>query len=128
MDILVGNFPATATMRDLAMLFARFKNNVNFEIVEHGKDNTSPVRFGLVSFASERLALKAIRKLNGKEVEGVTIVVREFFHRAYNNDRRSISWRSRPWYDEERRKRDRRYAGWATGGNTAVSADVAGRR
>ena len=110
MELMVGNFPSIATMRDLAMFFASFEDEADFEIVELEKVDARSVRFGLVTIPSERSAVKAIRKLDGKRLAGAVVTVREFFHRAYSNDRRSVHWRDIPWQGVERRRRDRRHA------------------
>ena len=110
MELIVGNFPTVATMRDLAMFFASFEDEADFEIVELEKVDATPVRFGLVIIPSERLALRAIRRLNGKRLAGAVVTVREYIHRAYSNDQRDVNWRNRPWHSVERRRHDRRHA------------------
>ena len=121
MELIVGNFPSVATMRDLAMFFASFEDEADFEIVELEKVDAIPIRFGLVSIPSERNALKAIRRLNGKRLAGAVVTVREYVHRAYSNDRRAVNWRNRPWHSVERRRHDRRHAEQKTETDTVTT-------
>ncbi|HEB57944.1 MAG TPA: hypothetical protein ENJ01_01865 [Gammaproteobacteria bacterium] len=109
MDIFVGNFPHNATMRDLALLFQDYADEADFRIVENRREGTPPLRYGLVRIVSDRVAHKALRKLNGKTLLGQPVTLREFVYRAYSNDRRAVGWRSMAWSGVERRHRDRRH-------------------
>lgn len=109
MDIFVGNFPQHATMRDLALFFQGYADDADFRIVETPRGEAPPLRYGLVSIPSERLAHKALRKLQGRTLLDQAVSLREFTHRAYSNDRRAVGWRNMAWSGVERRQRDRRH-------------------
>lgn len=107
MDVFVGNLHDSVAYRDVALLFKDFKQPpVN--LVEKAQADGSPVRYAVVTFDSERLAKKAISKFDGHKLRGQPIIVREFVHRGYANERRALDWRSRAWSGPERRQSDRR--------------------
>ena len=109
MDIFVGNIPGNTTVVDLKKFFKGFDKNAVFEIKRLAGKNDA-VTFGLVTIHTERLAVKAIKRLHMKKLNGKPVVVREFTHRAGGNDRRQLGWRNKLWLGEERRQSDRRDA------------------
>ena len=109
MEIFVGNISSSATAVDLKKIFKGFDKHATFEI-KRLKGRDSHVTFGLVRLQSERLAKKAIKRLHMKKYLGRPIVVREYLHRAFGNDRRQLGWRKKLWLGEERRNTDRRDA------------------
>lgn len=109
MDLFVGNFPQHASMRDLALFFQDFGDEADFQIIEKPRGDAPPLRYGLVRIPSERLARKAIRKLNGRSLHDQTVTVREYVYRAYSNDRRAVGWRNMAWSGVERRRQERRH-------------------
>lgn len=114
MELFIGNLPERATTADLAAFFKAFRKKAICRIEERRFTDGSRVRYGRVVFDSDRQAAKAIAKLNGKPLNGTPVVIREFFHRSYNNERRQLGWRDRPWAGEERRSGERRRQGQAT--------------
>ena len=107
MDIFVGNIPASMTVIELKKFFKGFDKKAVFEIKRlQGKHES--VTFGLVTIHSDRLAHKAIKRLNMKKLRGRPVIVREFIYRAGGNDRRQLGWRNKLWLGEERRQADRR--------------------
>lgn len=107
MDLYVGNISARIRSSDLKGFFKGFDKNARFDVVRL-KGEYDTVIFGYVVIPSERLALKAIRKLNLKMLGDRRVIVREFQHRAAGNDRRAVAWRMKPWERSERRGDDRR--------------------
>ena len=107
MNIFVGNIPGNTSVIDLKKFFKGFDKKATFEI-KRLKGKNDVVTFGLVTIHSERLAIKAIKRLHMKKIRGKPVVVREFTHRAGGNDRRQLGWRNKLWLGEERRKTDRR--------------------
>lgn len=108
MDVFVGNLHPKARPTDLESFFGGFSKNAQFKIVTKYYDNGTSYRFGMVSFDSQRVAEKAIKKLNNQYLMGKPTIVREYFHRSYHNERRDINWRSKEWDTNERRGTDRR--------------------
>lgn len=107
MDLYIGNISPNTTRAQLQTFFVGFDKNATFKI-KRVKSDYQLFVFGLVSIPSERLARKAIKRLNLKRMEGKLIVVREYIHRVSNNDRRNLDWRNRKWMSRERRANERR--------------------
>lgn len=110
MDIYVGNLPADTTQAELEKFFKGFHKKADIRLIRQQFENDESCCYGLVSIDAERLALKAIKKLNGKRLRSRELLLREFHHRSYNNERRSPGWRNGLLQDNERRSRDRRRA------------------
>ncbi len=109
MEVFIGNLPESATVDDLVDFFKAFARDAEFRIVRKQGEDGTRYRFGLAHFRSDRKAEKAIHKLHMHKMHGKPIVVREYHHRAYQNERRAVGWRNRPWDGPERRKGDRRH-------------------
>jgi hypothetical protein len=60
-------------------------------------------------FENDKYALKMMEKFHGELFRGRELVIREYLHRSYNNERRAVNWRDKPWRAGERRRDDRRY-------------------
>lgn len=108
MELFVGQVPHNATLRDLSVFLGPFRDDARFQLIKQDKLAAPSVYYGLVIIDSDRVAQKAMRKLNGQPLAGQSVVVREFAHRVYSNDRRAINWRMQPWQRLERRLCDRR--------------------
>jgi RNA recognition motif-containing protein len=107
MDLYIGNIPSNITEGQLKTFFKGYEKEATFKI-KRVKGDYQLFVFGLVSIPSERLARKAIKRLNQKRMEGKLLVVREYVHRVSNNDRRNLDWRNRKWMSRERRQNERR--------------------
>ncbi|WP_172597707.1 RNA recognition motif domain-containing protein [Sulfuriflexus mobilis] len=107
MEIFVGNLSSQVTDKDLQRFFKGYDKQASFKVMKlicnHGT-----LHYGVAEIEPEKLALKAIRKLNHKSLEGRHIILREFQYRAGNNDRRAMNWRTMPWNQLERRMLERR--------------------
>lgn len=80
--------------------------NVQILALKDTKENTYEFH-GLVTIDSDAVAKRIIKKLNRKAFIGKPIIVREYFHRSWQNDRRVNMGE---WNDEleDRRKGSRR--------------------
>lgn len=108
MEVFIGNLSPNATLSDLIVFFKGFSSKAKFHIIEKRQEGGGKFRYGIAYFDSDKLALKAIKKLNQKPLRGERVVLREYFHRNYSNERRALNWREKPWHGEERRQQERR--------------------
>lgn len=107
MDIIVANIAPSTRKKDLQEFFQDFAKDATFEVVRL-KGKFDVVVFGHVYIPKDRVAAKAIRKLNLKVLNGRRALVREFQVRAGNHERRALGWRNKPWPKPERRRNERR--------------------
>lgn len=103
MELYIGNIPGDIEDYDLRKFFSITDEPLSFKIV-----NRDGARYGLVSVESDRLARKIMKQFHGRPFKGGRVIVREFNHRNYSNDRRALDWRQRGWAKTERRGRNRR--------------------
>ena len=108
MEVFIGNLAPNATLTDLIGFFKGFAGKARIRIVEKKLEDGSKCRYGIADFESDKLGLKAIKKLHGKSLRGEPVVMREYFHRYYGNERRAVNWRDQPWQGVERRQQERR--------------------
>ena len=80
-------------------------------------------RYFFVQIDPPSLAPLAIYRLNGQNLYGHRLVVREFYTRGYMHERRAIDWRSKPWDKEERRTTERRIIKAKNPETTSETAD-----
>ncbi len=107
MEVFVGNLAGSVTLLDLNRLFKDFKHPP-IQLMEKKQSDGSLLRYAVVDFDAPRLAQKAIKKLHGAPLNGCELVLHEYTHRSYTNERRAIDWRTRPWDGLERRRSERR--------------------
>lgn len=108
MDVFVGNLPETIKVTDIERLLLPFDRQVQIKLHRYSARAGDTGCYGVCTFSSERLALKAIKKLDGYLLFGRALSVREYLYRSYNNERRALGWRNRPWDGLERRGAERR--------------------
>ena len=108
MEVFIGNLADKVTYTDLIGFFKGFSNKAKIRLVDKRTGDGSRLRYGIAEFDSEKVALKAIKKLNGKPLRGEAVVLREYHHRYYANERRAVNWRDKPWTGVERRQQERR--------------------
>lgn len=108
MEVYIGNLEPKITYGDLISFLKGFSSKAKIRIIEKRQSDGSKIRYGIAAFDSDKLALKAIRKLNNKPLRGERVIVREYFHRYYANERRDLNWRDKPWSGVERRRQERR--------------------
>lgn len=129
MEIFVGNLPGEIQSSDLENLLKNtlkknifqklFKALVNSGSFAKGKVHCRVIQkelqgkvqqYGHINIHSGKLAKCAVDSLNRYKYKGQYLVAREYYHRAYNNDRRNVRWRDTPWRKDERRLEERRGA------------------
>ncbi|HEY0633768.1 MAG TPA: RNA-binding protein [Gammaproteobacteria bacterium] len=108
MDVFVGNLSPRTTLSDLVTFFKGFASNARFQIHDKQFEDGSRSRYAIATLDPDKLAEKAIKKLNGQVLNGHVVAVREYLHRGYSNERRAMGWRERPWQGIERRASERR--------------------
>ncbi|GAB4293072.1 MAG: hypothetical protein Kow0096_08430 [Thiohalomonadaceae bacterium] len=108
MEVFVGNLPKTVKVGDIERLLAPFDRQVQIKLQQHNRKNGEIGCHAVCTFSSDRLAQKAIKKLNGSQLFGLVLNVREYRYRSYSNERRALGWRNRPWQGMERRGAERR--------------------
>jgi RNA recognition motif-containing protein len=108
MELFIGNIPDDVDDYDLRKFFHVVGEQASFKIVTREGGHYKAYRYGLASFDSDKLARQVIKRFNGMLFKDKRVVVREFSHRNYSNDRRALNWRQAEWDKTERRGRDRR--------------------
>lgn len=114
MELFIGNISERTHVADLIAFFKGFEKKTTFRIEEKRLEDGTLCRYGVANFNEEKLALKALKKLDGKPLLGRNLHLREFFYRSYSNERRALNWRDRPWDGPERRVSERRKKEQAT--------------
>ncbi len=86
--IFVGNLPFAYTSEDVSELFTPFGEVVSAKVIEDRMTGRSR-GFGFVEMGSEEAGAEAIQKLNGANVSGRALTVREAFDKPERGERRS---------------------------------------
>jgi len=107
MELFVGNITADIREVELRKFFGRFAKDATFSLRKLKFDHASYF-YAQVEIEPEKLALKAIKKLHGKRLNGKPVSIREYEYRVGNNDRRALNWRELLWNGIERRFSERR--------------------
>jgi len=107
MELFVGNLTANTREVELRKLFGSYAKNSTFTLHKL-KFAHSTYFFAQIVIEPDKLALKAIKKLHGKKINGKPAIIREYEYRAGNNDRRALNWRNLLWNKIERRLNERR--------------------
>ena len=110
MKIFITNLPSGTQEPDLRELLKPFykAGGLRLQILSHAHEQGGHDIHAIVDITHERLAAKALKKLNGQSFQGRQLRLREFQHRSYSNERRALGWRNRPWKAKERRLGERR--------------------
>ncbi len=110
MEIFIDNLPRRVGQNDLLQFFKGYykRNGIRIRIVDEETEAGEHHHYAIVDIDHERLAAKALKKLNGQSLGGYALRLREYQHRNYGNERRALGWRNRAWSGVERRKIDRR--------------------
>jgi len=108
MDVFVGNLSPRTTKSDLIALFKGFGDDVRLQVFAKQFQDDSCSHYAVATIEPDKLALKAIKKLSGQYLKGSVILLREYHHRGYINERRAMGWRDKPWHGVERRQLERR--------------------
>jgi len=108
MEVFIGNIAPNTTLNDVVNFLKGFAKKARVRVIDQPLENGGHTRYALADFDADKLALKAIKKLNGSSLRGQAVVMREFIHRSYSNERRAVNWREKPWSGPERRRDERR--------------------
>jgi hypothetical protein len=117
MQIILKRIPEKTKKRDIDKFLAPVLKGTLFQksgsiesikiLVLHDPKTNEVEWHGLVSFDSEKIALRVIRRLNRKYFLGKYIAVSEYHRRSWENDRR-VSSHDEDRLEESKRKSDRR--------------------
>ncbi len=108
MEVYVGCLTPQTTRNDVVTFLKGFARDARIRMVDQALEGDQRAYYAIADFDSDRLALKAIKKLDGGVLRGEKVKLREYFHRSYSNERRALNWRDRPWSGLERRNHERR--------------------
>ena len=108
MELFVGNLPPNTGLGELIAFFKGYSSKGDFHLKKKTLDNGETVYYAVIGFENDKYAEKLLEKFAGKEFKGRVLVIREYVHRSYNNERRAVNWREKPWRAGERRRTDRR--------------------
>jgi len=108
MELFIGNLPSDVSLGEVIALFKGFSSKGRFHLKQKKLEDGTVIRFVVAEFESDKYALKLIEKFAGAPFRGRELVIREYMHRSYNNERRAVNWRDKPWRAGERRRSDRR--------------------
>lgn len=111
MELYIGNIPEGVDDYDLRKFMGVSGSEARFRVIEKAGKNGRRIRYGYAEIEPAKLAIKVMSKNHGREWLGNKIVLREFRHRSYSNERRSLNWREVEWQGDERRQVDRRGKG-----------------
>jgi len=108
-ELFIGRLTRNTHIDDLKVFIRKFnKGDAIIRIRDIISPNKKLIRFAYVDIRSDRLALKAIKKLNHTMLCDHPVIVREFYQRRSNNDNRDLNWRDKYWFGSERRTSERR--------------------
>jgi RNA recognition motif-containing protein len=108
MEVFVGSLNPHTTRSDVMAFLKSFARDARIRMVDQKLENNQRAYYAIADFDSDRLALKAIKKFSGSVLRGEKVMLREYFHRSYSNERRALNWRDQPWTGQERRNHERR--------------------
>ena len=108
MDLFIGNLPSKVHFSEVIALFRGFTRMGRFRLEQKRLDNGKSVSFVVAEFDNDKHAIKLLQKFQGTVYRGRELVIREYHHRSYSNERRAVNWREKPWRAGERRRTDRR--------------------
>lgn len=108
MEVMICNLPESATKADLLDLLKSYRKHMELKMVNNHYEDGSTFHFAVATFKADKYAQKVIKKFNHVLLKGNHLIVREYIHRSYNNEKRSLNWRQRDWQSNERRCHDRR--------------------
>ncbi len=107
MYIFIGNLPSEDCQAEITTLLKKFNKPAGahppLAIHKHQDDF-----FCVAHISDEKKANKFIKKYHQKNPLGTKLIVREYIHRTYGNERRDINWRKKQWPMAEKRKFERR--------------------
>ena len=108
MEVFIGSLNPHTTRSDVLAFLKSLARDARIHMVDQKLENSQRAYYAIADFDSDRLALKAIKKFSGGVLRGEKVMLREYFHRSYSNERRALNWRDQPWTGQERRIHERR--------------------
>ncbi len=108
MELFIGNLPPNTNLGELIAFFKGFSSKADFHLKKKKLEDGTTVHYAVLGFVNDKYAHKLMEKYVGAVFNGNELVIREYEHRSYNNERRAVNWREKPWRAGERRKSDRR--------------------
>lgn len=108
MELFIGNLPPDTNLGEIIALFKGFNSKGRFHLKQKKLEDGTTIRFVVAEFDNDKYALKLLEKFSGAMFRGCALVIREYVYRSYNNERRAVNWREKPWRAGERRRIDRR--------------------
>ncbi len=109
MELFIGNLPPNTSLAELLTFFKAFKGRARFHLEKSPPAEGEPTLYAVAEFESERYARKMMERYAQKSLRGCKLVIREYLHRSYANERRAVNWREKPWRAGERRRTERRH-------------------
>ena len=103
MKLYIGNLPYETTEDELKSLFSEYEIQEVKLIVD--RDSGRSKGFGFVEIEAEDDGNKAIKELNGKELNGRTIIVNEARPKRKDDNRRSFDSGNRRRFSGDSRDR-----------------------
>lgn len=107
MELFIGNLPPKVGLGDLITFF-NLGSKHPIHMKQKDVEGRGKVVFAVAEFEDDQYAERFAEKYSEREFRGQPLVVREYFHRRYTNERRAVNWREKPWRAGERRRRDDR--------------------
>lgn len=108
MELFIGNLPENTTLAQVVAYFKGLSGKVRFQVHQKKLEDDTIVCFAVADFDNDKYAAKFAERYAGSIFYGRKLTVREYVHRSYNNERRAVNWREKPWRAGERRVSDRR--------------------
>ena len=123
MELYIGNIPDNIDDYDLRKFFQIVGEQASFKVLSQDGGHKEAHRYGIASFDSDKLALQAAKRFNGVLFKDKQVIVKQYTHRNYSNERRALNWREVEWNKTERRNSDRR--GVMLQGRSSINDGVA---
>lgn len=109
MELYIGRLSAVTSVDNLKVFFKKFiKGTIRIEVRHIATSQGEEITYGYALMSDDKLAQKAIKKLNMSALDNQLVEVREYTRRLSNCDRRDIQWRMKVWPHTERRRSERR--------------------
>ncbi len=108
MEIFIGNLPSRKYEHEIHGLLKNVEKHARTEIKTPIRKHQQHGYFCIASIKHDRIARRFIKMFNQKSPYGHMLMIREYVHRCYGNERRNVRWRDMIWQGHEKRAGDRR--------------------
>ncbi len=109
MEIYIGNLPGSKYEPEIRALLKHCQRQAQAKITTPIHKHKEHGYFCIASISVDKVARRFIKKFNNKSPYGHTLMIREYVHRCYGNERRDINWRDSQWQGNEKRSDERRF-------------------